>query len=81
AGGLLAREGDRRDLAAALAALLADPARGRAMGLAGRRRVEEHFDIRQRTAALEQIYDRVSASPGPPPGRRAGHRRPVLAAR
>jgi len=43
--GLVAANRDPEDLAEKMAALIADPARRHAMGLAGRRRVEERFDI------------------------------------
>jgi glycosyltransferase involved in cell wall biosynthesis len=43
--GLLCEPGDARGLASALEALLADPARAEAMGVAGRRRAEMLFDL------------------------------------
>lgn len=58
--GLLAPEKDVRELTACLAALLNDPARAAGMGAAGRARVEQEFDIRTRTAALEDLYDAVA---------------------
>lgn len=60
ATGLLAPEGDRRGLSRALERLLTEPDRARVMGLAGRHRVEQHFDIRDQTAALEDVYDRAA---------------------
>jgi glycosyltransferase involved in cell wall biosynthesis len=43
-------------LAQALLSLWRDPERSRVMGLAGRRRVEQHFDVRQMVAAYEALY-------------------------
>jgi glycosyltransferase involved in cell wall biosynthesis len=59
-------------LARAMLSLWRDPERCRAMGLAGRRRVEQHFDIRQMVAAYEALY-----RPFHRPARRAA-RRPRL---
>ncbi len=70
ATGLLAPEGDRRALTSAVHRLLADPEQGRALGLAGRHRVEQRFDVEAQTAALERTYDRVAAGAGAPRGRR-----------
>ncbi|WP_326553935.1 glycosyltransferase [Micromonospora sp. NBC_01813] len=66
--GLLVDEGDQRGLAAALVRLLADPTLAARLGTAGQARVCEQYDIRRRTAALEDLYDRVAAASGP--GRR-----------
>jgi glycosyltransferase involved in cell wall biosynthesis len=57
ATGLLVPARDPEALGQAIAALLADPARGRQMGLAGRRRVENCFDIRKMMARYEALYD------------------------
>jgi glycosyltransferase involved in cell wall biosynthesis len=54
--GLLAPAGDPAALAAAIAALWQDPHRCRLFGAAGRRRVEEQFDIRRMVAAYEAMY-------------------------
>ncbi|MBI2805103.1 MAG: glycosyltransferase [Planctomycetes bacterium] len=43
-------------LAQAIASLLTEPQRGRDMGLAGRRRVENCFDIRKMMAQYEALY-------------------------
>jgi len=53
--GLLVEAGAPAKIAEAARRLLTDPGEARAMGLAGRRRVEEHFGwaaIAQRTKAL-----------------------------
>jgi glycosyltransferase involved in cell wall biosynthesis len=55
--GRLVPEGDPRALAAALAALLADPAAARAMGEAGRRRVEREFRAAPMARRIEAVYD------------------------
>jgi glycosyltransferase involved in cell wall biosynthesis len=57
ATGLLVPARAPEALGQAIAALLADPARGRQMGLAGRRRVENCFDIRKMMARYEALYD------------------------
>jgi glycosyltransferase involved in cell wall biosynthesis len=54
--GLLVPPADPEALARAMVALHADAARCRAMGLAGRARVERHFDIRRMIAAYEALY-------------------------
>ena len=59
--GTLVAEGDVGALSRALASILADPARAEAYGRAGRARVERDFDIRDRTAELEDIYSQVAA--------------------
>jgi glycosyltransferase involved in cell wall biosynthesis len=52
-------ERDPEAVASALATILAEPARARAMGMAGRRRVEALFSSEARAAAVEHIYERV----------------------
>jgi glycosyltransferase involved in cell wall biosynthesis len=47
---------DSAALAAAIQRLWLDPALCRSMGVAGRRRVEQHFDIRRVIAAYETLY-------------------------
>jgi glycosyltransferase involved in cell wall biosynthesis len=54
--GLLVPARDPPALADAILSMLVDPARGRKMGVAGRERVEQHFDIRKMTAAYEAMY-------------------------
>jgi glycosyltransferase involved in cell wall biosynthesis len=58
--GLVARNRDHRDLAEKIDRLLADPERRRAMGRAGRARVEEIFDI-ERT--IDQVVQALLARP------------------
>lgn len=55
--GLLVPPGDPAALAAAIAALLSDPRRARALGEAGRRRVEGEFRAAAMTRRIEAIYD------------------------
>lgn len=57
--GLLVPEGDRDELAISIVDMLSNPDRARSMGRAGRRRVEEEFDVRTQTRVLEHIYDEV----------------------
>jgi glycosyltransferase involved in cell wall biosynthesis len=54
--GLLVDPGDVDTLAASLERVLSDVALQQRLAAAGRRHVEEHFDIRRQTALLEQIY-------------------------
>ena len=58
--GLLARDGDIEHLAVVLRSLLENPKAARAMGEAGRERVEKSFDIAVRTRVLETLYDECS---------------------
>ena len=60
--GLLVEPGDSDGLAAALAAILSDPARATAMGEAGRRRAESHFDLRRNVAELAGMFRRCYAA-------------------
>ena len=54
--GLLVAAEDPEALAAALASLLADPARARAMGEAGRDRVRSEFSLERSTARVLDLY-------------------------
>ncbi|HWP65305.1 MAG TPA: glycosyltransferase family 4 protein, partial [Candidatus Limnocylindria bacterium] len=67
--GLLVPPRDAGALAAAITALVTDPARRRAMGRAARARVEAVFDIRHHVRAIEELCDEVL---GHGPGRAAG---------
>jgi glycosyltransferase involved in cell wall biosynthesis len=64
-GGLLCAEGDVPALAAKLSRLLDDDALRERLGRAARARVVERFDITERTAALERLYDRVLDATAP----------------
>lgn len=57
--GLFVPEQSPGELAEALEALARDPGRGRAMGAAGRRRIEELFDAEKNTSALEALFRRA----------------------
>ena len=57
---LLSEERDVAGLAENIARLLENPDLRRNMGLAGRKRVEKHFDLRKQCANLETIYDAIS---------------------
>lgn len=54
--GLLVDDDSPDSVAAALAAVLDDPARGRAMGEAGRRRAEREFSVERSLDTVEQLY-------------------------
>jgi glycosyltransferase involved in cell wall biosynthesis len=59
--GFTVTEGDVAGLAECLIWLARDPQVGETLGWAGRRNVEQRFDLRKRTLILEQIYDRARA--------------------
>lgn len=59
--GLLGPVGDTRVLAGHLTRIISDGDLAARFGGAGRRMVETQFDIRKRTARLEQLYDEVVA--------------------
>jgi phosphatidylinositol alpha-1,6-mannosyltransferase len=63
--GLLVRQSDRAALAGAIAALLGDPPRARAMGRAGQARYESHFTFdafRDRLAAVLGVGSRATSA-------------------
>jgi L-malate glycosyltransferase len=67
--GILVPPSAPADLAAALSALLADPAKSRAMGLAGQRRARETFSPEGALSSLARLYEslvaaRTARSPG-----------------
>jgi glycosyltransferase involved in cell wall biosynthesis len=67
--GWLVPVGDAGALAAAIVALLADPARARAMGQAGRRLALERFDERRVFEKVQEVYERLLRQKGlPGPG-------------
>ena len=51
-----------RDLAARITELLKDPARAKAMGEAGRKRVEEHFSCTAIAAQTKNLYEELIAA-------------------
>ncbi len=61
--GVLVREGDASALAAAAAALLADPARREALGAEGRRRVEARFTRARMVEAVAALYREAAGFP------------------
>jgi glycosyltransferase involved in cell wall biosynthesis len=68
--GLLVPPQDPAGLAAAVIQLSRDPEEGRLLGLAGRGRVEQHFDVRRMIAEYEAHY--LADRPEPPPSLAAG---------
>jgi len=58
--GLLVPPGDAMALAAAIASLLDNPERAKAMGEAGRRRAESHFSWERYVAAHEDLFQQVA---------------------
>lgn len=69
--GLLVEPGDDRALAAGLGSLLDDESRRAAMGVAGRHRIEENFDVQDTAkavvAVLREARERFVPGPGSPP--------------
>jgi glycosyltransferase involved in cell wall biosynthesis len=64
--GILVRPGDASALAAALSSLIADPAKRRSLGAAGRARAEERFDLEPFRRAHVELYSRELARRGLP---------------
>jgi glycosyltransferase involved in cell wall biosynthesis len=58
--GLLIPPDDTTSLAAAMDALLSDPAKRRDMGAAGRARVERHFNLTHNTAQITSLMKRLA---------------------
>jgi glycosyltransferase involved in cell wall biosynthesis len=75
--GILVRPEAPADLARAIIGLLVNPSEGHRLGLAGRRRVEEHFDVRRMVAGYEALYLEPSRGKSPKPVR---HARPAKVA-
>jgi hypothetical protein len=73
--GLLVEPGRPEELARVLLQLLRDPEAGRQMGLAGRRRVEVHFDVAGMVARYEALYREGQPRPDQVAAR-AGNARP-----
>lgn len=61
--GFLASERDWKGLAEYISSLLGDDALRRRFGVAGRKRVCTHFDLRRQTEELEGIYEKVLRKP------------------
>lgn len=57
--GLLVKMSDAEEMAKAMIELLTDPARARAMGAAGQKRVADHFTIRETARKVEAVYRRI----------------------
>jgi glycosyltransferase involved in cell wall biosynthesis len=64
--GVMVEPGNPSDLADALGALLDDPARRRALGAAGRKRVLDRFTWRAMAAATADVYAETLATKGRP---------------
>jgi len=62
--GLLVPPGDVQALGQAVAELLADPARVEWLGQAGRRRVEERYDVRPLTRRVEDVFTSIAQKRG-----------------
>lgn len=60
--GFLSKERDWRGLAANIARLFKDPALWLQISRAGRQHIEEKFDLKQQTKALEKIYEKLTSA-------------------
>jgi glycosyltransferase involved in cell wall biosynthesis len=59
--GALAAKGDADGLAAAIEAVLADPARAAELGAAGRREAEQKLSLERMAGDLVALYEELSA--------------------
>lgn len=71
--GVLVREGDVSGLIEATRSLLGDDEARRRMGRAGRRRLEQDFDISYWSGRLESVYDSLANFPSSSPPTRESH--------
>ena len=76
--GLLAPRRDHGAVAKAILALLGDPARAKAMGEAGRARVEANYDLERTVSRYGELYERLGGRGGR--SDRSGHGRGRAAA-
>ncbi len=67
--GLLVTMGDAQDMAHAVEALLSNPSRARAMGIAGQMHARQHFTNWHVARNIEKVYEKVLARPGSFPAR------------
>jgi glycosyltransferase involved in cell wall biosynthesis len=65
-GGLLCEPNNVASLAAALGTLLRDPARGRALGAAGRQAVLDRYTVQRMAAGMAEVYAHARARGGGP---------------
>jgi glycosyltransferase involved in cell wall biosynthesis len=63
--GLLVPRGDGPAVSAAMVQMLADPQAARAMGAAGRARVEQYYQLDQTIAAYHRLYRSLAPGAGP----------------
>jgi colanic acid/amylovoran biosynthesis glycosyltransferase len=61
--GLLVKERDARGLAHAILRLLQSDELWQRFSLAGRRNVENHFNLTRQTGQLEKVFERLLAEP------------------
>ncbi len=67
--GLLVPMGDAGAMAQAVEALLSDPARAHALGIAGQLHARQHFTNRHVARSMEKVYEKVLVRPGSFPAR------------